>query len=157
MSDDTSLRTARAGDAGAIRTLTREAYARWVPVIGREPVPMTVDYDEAVKAHRFDLLHVGDMLAALIETVAHDDHLLIENVAVRPAFQGRGFGRELLRHAETLALDAGLVNLRLCTNKLFAENVQLYLALGFRIDREEAWAGGLTVYMLKALAERRSP
>jgi hypothetical protein len=37
------LRQATAADAGAIRDLTREAYAKWVPLIGREPKPMTAD------------------------------------------------------------------------------------------------------------------
>jgi hypothetical protein len=49
-----TLRIAEASDADAIRTLTREAYAKWVPVTGREPLPMRVDYAEAVKTHRFD-------------------------------------------------------------------------------------------------------
>ena len=27
-------------DAGVVRAMTREAYAKWVPVVGREPLPM---------------------------------------------------------------------------------------------------------------------
>ena len=42
---------ARPEDAPAIRDLTRAAYAKWVPVIGREPKPMGADYDLAVRAH----------------------------------------------------------------------------------------------------------
>ena len=38
------LRLGRADDAAAIRALTRQAYAPWVAVIGREPLPVTVDY-----------------------------------------------------------------------------------------------------------------
>ena len=41
------LRRATPSDAAAIRDLTREAYAKWVPLIGREPKPMTADYDAA--------------------------------------------------------------------------------------------------------------
>jgi len=37
-------------DASAIRALTREAYAKWVPVIGREPKPMMADYAKAVQS-----------------------------------------------------------------------------------------------------------
>lgn len=80
------LRLGRAGDADAIRTLTRAAYAPWVAVIGREPLPMTVDYDAALQAHRFDLAHRDGELVGLIETAAAADHLLVVNVAVaRPA------------------------------------------------------------------------
>ena len=103
MSGRLELRQAVAADAPAIRTLTRDAYAKWVPLIGREPKPMTADYVEAVRKHRFDLLYVEGKLAALIETIREVDHLLVENVAVSPSFRGRGFGRTLMAHAEQLA------------------------------------------------------
>ncbi len=144
-----SLRPATAEDAGAIRSLTREAYSKWVPIIGREPKPMTADYAEAVRKHRIDLLYLDDALAALIEMIPGADHLLIENVAVAPAFQGRGLGRKLMAHAEQVAGSLGHPEIRLYTNKLFAGNVRLYLRLGYAVDREEEFRGGLTVYMSK--------
>ena len=143
------LRQAMATDATAIRELTRDAYAKWVPLIGREPKPMTADYAEAVHNHRIDLLHLEGTLAALIETIAEADHLLVENVAVSPGFQGRGLGRKLMAHAEQLAAAAGYREIRLYTNKLFAENVALYRRLGYRIDREEVLAHGIAVHMSK--------
>ena len=87
MSNKEELRQGVATDAAAIRDLTRAAYAKWVPVIGREPKPMTADYAEALRKHQFDLLYVEGRLVALIETVREADHLLIENVAVAPSFQ----------------------------------------------------------------------
>ncbi len=146
------LRRAVSGDASAIRALTRLAYAKWVPVAGREPLPMRADYEAAVRNHRIDLLYKEGELAALIETVAGTDHLLIENVAVSPAFQGQGLGRVLMAHAERLAVASGFPELRLYTNKLFAANVTLYQRLGYRIDREEALNGGTAVHMSKALS-----
>ena len=146
------LRRAVTADAPAIRALTRLAYAKWVPIAGREPLPMRVDYEAALRDHRIDLLYRGGDLAALIETVAETDHLLIENVAVSPAFQGQGLGRTVLAHAERLAAAAGYAEVRLYTNKLFAANVALYQRLGYRIDREEALNGGTAVHMSKRLA-----
>ncbi|NJO22915.1 MAG: GNAT family N-acetyltransferase [Sphingomonadales bacterium] len=145
------MRQGVAGDAAAIRALTRAAYAKWVPVIGREPLPMSADYEAAVAKHRFDLLYVDGELAALIETIAKEDHLLVENVAVDPAFQKRGLGRRLMAHAEAVAAQAGYGVLRLYTNKQFAENVALYRRLGYRVDREEAFRGGCTVHMSKEI------
>ena len=152
MSDGEELRQAVATDASAIRELTRAAYAKWVPLIGREPKPMTADYAEAVHQHRFDLLSVEGELAALIETIPENDHLLIENVAVSPSFQGRGFGRKLMAHAETLAASSGFAEIKLYTNKLFAENVELYLRLGYRVDREEVLPVGTVIHMSKRLS-----
>ncbi len=153
MSNETpTLRLAVASDAASVRALTRAAYAQWVPRIGREPKPMGADYDAAVARHRIDLAYLGDELAALIETIPGTGYLLVENVAVAPAFQGRGLGRFLMAHAERLAAEQGHAEIRLYTNKMFAENVELYRRLGYRIDREEESALGVTVYMSKAVA-----
>ena len=146
-----TLRQAVASDAADVRTLTRAAYAKWVPLIGREPKPMGADYEAAVVRHRVELAHLDGQLAGLIETIARPDHLLVENVAVAPAFQGRGLGRHLMAHAERLAAAQGVGEIRLYTNQRFAENVRLYQALGYRIDREEESALGVTVYMSKPL------
>ncbi len=148
-SESLELRRAVAADAAAIQELTRQAYAKWVPVIGREPKPMSADYDEALRTNRFDLLFLDGRLAALIETIAEADALLIENVAVAPAFQGRGLGRKLMAHAERLAASLGYGEIRLYTNKLFAENVSLYRKLGYRIDGEAPFKGGWRVDMSK--------
>ena len=145
------IRQATPQDAAAIAGLTRAAYTTWIPVIGREPKPMEANYDEAVLKHRFDLLYVDGTLAALIETVKEADHLLIENVAVSPDFQGGGLGGQLLKHVEKLACDQGYGELRLYTNKKFASNVELYLHVGYRIDRETVGARGTTVYMSKTV------
>jgi ribosomal protein S18 acetylase RimI-like enzyme len=155
MSETWELRQATASDVADIRKLTREAYAKWVPLIGREPKPMTADYAEAVRSHRIDLLHVGGALAALIETIAEADHLLVENVAVSPAFQGRGLGRKLMAHAEQIAASLGHGGIRLYTNKLFAQNIELYRKLGYRVDREEVLTIGVAVHMSKPVPAER--
>ena len=145
------MRQATAADADAIRGLTRQAYAKWVPLIGREPKPMTANYNEAVGKHRFDLLYVDGTLAALIETIREADHLLVENVAVSPDFQGRGLGRKLMAHAEVLARELGFDTIRLYTNQRFAENIALYRKLGYRVDREEVLPVGIVTHMSKTL------
>lgn len=138
------LRRAKLSDADAIRHLTRAAYAKWVPVIGREPTPMGADYEAAVRNHRFDLLDIDGVLRGLIETVDEGAQLLIENVAVAPGFQGRGLGTQLMGHAEQVAIALGHNRIWLYTNKRFTENVRLYLKLGYRVDREEDVGGGTT-------------
>jgi ribosomal protein S18 acetylase RimI-like enzyme len=149
---DMQIRRAGEADAAAVRELTRSAYAKWVPLIGREPMPMTADYERAVREHMVDLLCVDAVSVALIETVNKADHLLIENVAVAPQFQGRGYGRILLDHAERLAASLRLPELKLYTNKRFVTNIDLYRRLGYAIDREEPFMGGFIVHMSKRIA-----
>lgn len=149
----TALRRATPSDAASVRDLTRAAYAKWVPVLGREPLPMTADYDAAVRNHLVDMLHLDGKLAALIEMKPEADHLLIVNIAVSPAYQGRGCGRALLVHAEELALSFGLRELRLYTSVHLTENVRLYERVGYKVDREEVASPhlGVFVYMSKRL------
>ena len=147
-----TVRRATIADAVAVRELTRAAYAKWVPILGREPRPMTADYSAALRDHLVDLLHVGGEAVALIEMAPTADHLLIVNVAVVPAQQGRGHGRALLAHAEEVARSLNLSEVRLYTNALFAENLQLYSRLGYRVDREEQHPQfGVAVHMSKRL------
>ncbi|WP_149541170.1 GNAT family N-acetyltransferase [Siccirubricoccus phaeus] len=148
-----ALRAATLADVPAIRALTRAAYAKWVPLIGREPAPMTADYEEAVQAHRIDLLDQEGELLALIETVLREDHLWIENVAVAPARQGKGHGSALLAHAEALARTAGRGETRLLTNAAFTANIALYERLGYAVTTREEFPGrGIAVFMAKRLA-----
>ena len=145
------IRRAVPADAEAIAAVTRAAYEKWIPVIGRAPKPMTADYDVAVREHLIDLLLVEGRLIALVECIREPDHLLIENLAVAPDQQGRGHGLRLLRHAEALARELGFGELRLYTNKLFAENVAFYRKHGYRLDGESAFKGGMLVHMSRRL------
>ena len=145
------VRPALSEDAARIRDLTRAAYAKWVALIGREPLPMQADYRRAVAEHTIDLLIDGGALAGLIETILRPDHLWIENVAVAPERQGRGFGRLLLAHAEKRAAEAEQFEIRLQTNQAFGANLALYAKLGYAIDRIEAFRGGTIVHMSKKI------
>lgn len=146
-----AVKRATAIDAAAVRHLTRQAYAKWVPLIGREPKPMTADYDHAVQHHLVDLLLADDTLAALIEMIPAPDHLLIENLAVSPAHQGRGYGKHLMGHAEQVAAQLGHRRIELYTNQRFAENIVLYQHLGYRIEREEQVPVGVITHMSKVI------
>ena len=152
MSDTLRLERGTPDQAGAIRDMTLRAYAKWVPVIQRKPRPMTADYDLALREHRFDCLWDGDALIGLIETIEQDDELLIVNVAIDPAWQGRGLGVRLMRHAEDIARGAGLSGTRLYTNTLMAANIALYAALGYSVEKEtRPGQGVVVVHMTRAL------
>jgi GNAT superfamily N-acetyltransferase len=151
LAPDVEIRPAVAADAARIRTLTRVAYAKWIPLIGREPLPMQADYERALREHAIDLITVGGALAGLIEMIVRPDHLWIENITVAPDRQGRGYGRLLLAHAERRAAEAGRVQIRLQTNAAFLANLALYSKLGYTIDRSEPFRGGTTVHMSKRI------
>jgi GNAT superfamily N-acetyltransferase len=146
-----SIRIATAADADTIRNLVRDAYQRWVSVIGREPLPMTIDYQKAIVEHRIDLMSTQGQTVGIVETVVRDDHLWIENIAVAPTHQGKGYGQQLLNHAECLAKTAAKTETRLLTNGAFQTNIALYHKHGYLITSTEPFMGGTTVYMKKSV------
>ncbi|RKF23608.1 N-acetyltransferase [Altericroceibacterium spongiae] len=146
------IRQATSDQIDDIRDLTLRAYAKWVGVTPRKPRPMTADYQAAFSEHRFDCLSCDGVLIGLLETVAQDDELMVVNVAVHPAYQGRGHGVRLMRHAERLAHEADLKGTRLYTNKLMCENIALYERLGYRFEKETFHdQGTVAVHMVRPL------
>ena len=112
---------------------------------------MGADYEQAVRLHQFDVVYVASDLAGLIETEVRSDHVWIENIAVHPDHQGRGFGHRLLQLAEGKAQRAGLGETRLLTNGLMGANIRLYESVGYRIVAHEPYDGGIVVHMSKLL------
>jgi|SRR5271170_337488 len=148
------LRRATTADAARVRDLSRAAYAKWASLIGREPLPMTVDYDRAVVEHIIHLLEENEQLIALIETIPKKDHLLIENIAVRPDQQGKGLGDRLLVHAEELARSLGFEEIQLYTNSAFASNLAFYAKRGYEEYRRGTIVPGtVTVFMKKRISQ----
>ena len=152
MIDALDIKQGGRADVDAIRQFTRKAYAKWIPLIGREPLPMNANYEQTIKTNRFDLFYQNDNLVALLETINNEDHLLIENVCVASEMQRMGIGKSILNHAEALARNAGYGSIRLDTNKLFTGNVDLYVRHGYEIDWEKPVDGGVHVHMHKTLA-----
>jgi ribosomal protein S18 acetylase RimI-like enzyme len=79
------------------------------------------------------------------------DQMLLDNIAVGPHAQGRGYGRKLLEFSEQMARDAGCGSIRLYTNEAMTENLSLYARIGY-IETHRAEEKGLRrVYMRKLL------
>jgi ribosomal protein S18 acetylase RimI-like enzyme len=128
-----AIRRAVPGDHAAVVSLVQSAYEPWVPIVGGRPLPMDADYSDLIAAGTVSLA-VSDgtgPVAGLAVLVAEDEHLLVENVAVSPALQGRGIGRQLLAFAEDEARRLDLPALRLYTNARMTRNVALYESLGY--------------------------
>jgi GNAT superfamily N-acetyltransferase len=147
-----SFRRATSLDADTVREITRAAYAKLVAAIGREPKPMTANYEQAVTEHVIELLEECGLPIGLIEVIPGPSHLLIENIAVLPDRHGSGIGGLLLERAETIARSLGVNELRLYTNARFASNLSFYAHRGFEeFLREPHPAGGEVVHMKKTI------
>ena len=145
------IRPAVEGDVPAIEALVREAYAMYVPRIGREPAPVTADHAGLVAAGRTSVVEADGEVAGVIVLIPGSDHLVVENVAVSPRMQGRGPGRELMAFAERRAAELGMAELRLYTNQLMTENLALYPALGYTETGRRVEDGFARIYFSKRI------
>lgn len=148
---DFNIRIASSDDVQVIETITKAAYSKWISRIGREPLPMQINYSIAISKHRFDLLEFDGDVIGFIETITGDGYMLIENIAVSPDHQRKGVGRLLLNHAEDVASMSGLAELRLYTNERFEGNVALYQSVGYHVCNRTPIEGGIKVDMVKTL------
>jgi ribosomal protein S18 acetylase RimI-like enzyme len=144
-----TIRPARPEDAEPIHHLVAEAYGHYVARIGRRPGPMNDDYERRVAAGQAWVLEEAGDIVGLAVLEEGPDHLLLDNVAVLPAAQGRGHGRALIAFAEGEAARREFGELRLYTHELMAENIALYQRLGFVEIARVAEKGFRRVFMAK--------
>jgi GNAT superfamily N-acetyltransferase len=114
---------------------------------------MDDDYAARVRDGRAVVAELDGRIAGLLVLVPHDDHLLVENVAVEPAHQGEGIGRALMAYAEERAAELGLGELRLYTHVKMTENRALYARLGYSEVDRRVDSGFERVFMSKKLGE----
>ncbi len=130
------IRKAEPRDVEAITACAVQAYAIYVPRIGKKPAPMVADFQTQIDEGKVDVLIKESDLRGFIVHYPCDDHVHIENVALLPADQGKGYGRTLIAFAEDRARQQGFDRVELYTNQMMTENLSFYPALGYvEIDR----------------------
>jgi ribosomal protein S18 acetylase RimI-like enzyme len=146
-------RTAGPDDRAGVEAIVEAAYSPYVERIGKAPGPMLDDYAKLIEAGAVSVLDDPDgAIAAIIVLLPRPDHLLLDNIAVRPDRQGRGLGRRLVAFAESEARRLGHAELRLYTHATMTENIALYTRLGFRETGRGREAGYDRVFMAKQLS-----
>lgn len=134
----TPIRFARASEAPELALIARTAYEPYVTQIGQPPAPMSADYATLIAEHKVWVAQGESGLLGLLVLIPKADHLLLDNVAVRPDAQGRGIGRALIDHAERHARALGFHEIRLYTNEQMTENLDYYQRRGYvETDRSE--------------------
>ncbi|MGC7837669.1 GNAT family N-acetyltransferase [Pseudomonas sp. L7] len=150
------IRPATPADQPAIQACAEQAYARYIPLIGRKPAPMQADYASQIAA---GWVHVAlDEQASLqgfIVFYPDDNHMLLENVAVLPSAAGRGVGKALINLCESRARQLGLNAVQLYTNERMTENLCLYPRLGYVEIARRSEDGFNRVYFEKKLGLTR--
>jgi GNAT superfamily N-acetyltransferase len=150
---DPVLRRATDSDAQSVDNLVASAYEKYIPLIGRTPMPMLTDHRESIRANDVWVLDVEGTLVGVLELHARVDHVWIDNVAIEPTWQRRGLGRRLLQHAEDEARRIGLAEMRLLTNERYVANIAMYTRHGYVETHREPHLGTDLVYFAKTIGD----
>ena len=145
------IRLAHPRDRAAITSLVTEAYTPYIARNGKIPGPMRDDYAALIAAGRVHVLEDDGAIVGVLVLIPEADAMLLDNIAVSPSAQGRGFGKALMDFAEQQARAAGLPAIRLYTQDIMTENIALYTRLGYGETHRGEAIGLMRVYMRKAL------
>ncbi len=146
------IRRARADEVAWVAETIAAAFGRYIPRIGRVPAPMAADHGALVAAGEVHVLEEASERLGLIVQRDAGDHLYIDILAVLPAAQHRGIGRQLLGFAEAEARRLGLPALRLFTHARMTENLRFYPRLGYRQIEQRIEDGFDRVHFEKRLS-----
>jgi ribosomal protein S18 acetylase RimI-like enzyme len=147
------IRPAQASDEPGIRDCAAQAYARYVPMIGRKPAPMVADFAAQIAA---GVVYVATddqaTFQGFIVFYAEEGHILLENVAVLPSAAGRGVGKALISFCENAARQSGANAVHLYTNEKMTDNLSIYPRLGYVKVAQRTEDGFNRVYFEKSLS-----
>ena len=146
-----TIRAATANDTAQIASIAQRAYVKYVARMGREPAPMFADFAGIIAAGHCLVVEDAGGIAGYLVGWPEPDAYFIENIAVDPASQGRGLGRQLMEYAIGEAKRMTLPQLRLYTNAAMVENLAIYAHMGFVETHRAVEHGYARVYMRLAV------
>jgi ribosomal protein S18 acetylase RimI-like enzyme len=146
------IRAARPGEADTIRDLVHAAYSHYIPRIGKPPGPMLDDYAARIADDQAWILEDAGRITGILVLEETPGGFLLDNIAVPPEFQGKGYGRALVEFAEAEARRRGFAEIRLYTHEMMTENIALYTRVGFKETHRISEKGYDRVYMTKQLS-----
>lgn len=147
------IRPARRDDCATIRNIARVAYSLYLSRMDREPAPMNEDYEARAEEGSLYVLETAEGILGFIVLLPEENSLLLDNLAVSPAAQGRGYGRVLLAFAEEQAQKAGFKEITLYTNEVMTENLKLYARMGYSETGRAVCNGYRRVFFSKKPAQ----
>lgn len=125
-----TLRRARDNDADALAACIDAAYAHYAETIADLPAVSQDCAGQIATLQVWIAETAGDLVGSVV--LDQDEGTMkIVNVAVHPEQKGKGLGRALMGHAESLARERGCVEMRLTTHARMPDNHRFYQRLGW--------------------------
>jgi len=149
---DFHIRLAEAEDEISVRECAERAYERYVAAMGKKPAPMVADFASMIAS---GVVHVAverdAEVLGFIVFYHEGEHVLLENVAVRPDAEGQGIGKRLIAFCEAEAKRSNATSIKLYTNEKMTENLSIYPHLGYRETERKTEDGFNRVFFEKPI------
>lgn len=100
-------------------------------------------------AHHVWVYENNKKIVGLLILIEKETHILLDNVAVHPSFQGQGLGKKLMNLAETESKKLGFNEIQLYTHENMFANQTIYKKLGYEEFDRRSERGLNRVYMKK--------
>ncbi|HEV7275667.1 MAG TPA: GNAT family N-acetyltransferase [Devosiaceae bacterium] len=127
------------------------AFSPYTSAIGRPAAPLLRTYGEAIGAGQVFVAEETGGVIGVAVLESQKAELILEVLAVSPAWQGRGIGGSLLSFAEHLAGLGGCHLVRLYTNVVMQDSIRFYSSRGYIETHRGASEGYQRIHMQKQL------
>ncbi|MBN2334606.1 GNAT family N-acetyltransferase [Candidatus Bathyarchaeota archaeon] len=145
------IREAVIDDLARVEEIVEKSYSKYVERIGKPPAPMKDDYRKLIEEKRVYVLDVEGVVQGVLVLIPQKTHMLLDNVAVHPSIQSRGYGGKLMQFAEDHATVMGYSEIRLYTHEKMTETQEMYRHLGWSEYKRQNDDGYRRIYMKKNL------
>ena len=146
------IRKAHLNDADKIKDCITDSFEKYVPLIHKEPEPMTLDYSDVIKERSVFILEEGPEVVGVIVLAEGDSSFMwLDILGVYNKYHNKGFGKRLIEFGETVMRERGVTESRLYTNARFIRTIDIYRHLGYEIYDKKMQNGYDRVFLKKAL------
>lgn len=146
------IRKAGATDLAAIQNIAESAYSIYLDRMPTKPFPMLDDYSAHINEGTIHVLEDDTgVMGYVVLLLKEPENILLDNIAVSPDAQKKGYGRELAMFAEEMGRRKGCKSIYLYTNEVMSENLVWYARLGYEETHRAVEGAYKRIYMRKAL------
>ena len=149
--DFKNIKTASFDDTEDITTLVIDSYKKYESVIGKKPAPMLANYEVLIKNNKVWKLIINNKIVGIVVIEELKNNILLENIAVIPEYQGKGYGKLLLKFAESYGMKLKKNEINLYTNIKMESNIRFYKNNQYEIIKEIEEEGYNRIYLSKKL------
>jgi GNAT superfamily N-acetyltransferase len=151
------IRLARTKEALSVSDLLYQSFAEYKSLYTEEAFAATTlsvhEIETRINENAVWIVLYDGAIAGTISLIPNGDGIFIKSVAVAPNARKKGLGKELMRHAEKMAIKEGAKSLELTTTPFLFEAIRLYEYFGFKENGYDNLHGTLLIRMIKYFKE----